>query len=309
MFARQLLQGAAALHRVGGLACGLSPEIIRMTEDEEGERLLISSAGIAAGPGPAEHAQRRHAAWHRPPRHRGAVRRAGGADGPPPDVLADVFTCGVLIYEMATSRLPFNAPTLHQLLGAMLTTRPRTLAELSPDLPEAFAGTRDACLASDPSARPATIADLPRVGVSSARTGDRSVPSTGSRRRRPRSADRGGSTACLVALLAPLPFLPTLWAGLSADDFFFATLFRESTTRVADYVVPALVQMKDVPTTFYRPVAFITLFAETRTWGGSAVADARGEPGAACRVGPRPVVARVIGVHWGQRNRKCRFQI
>ena len=73
----------------------------------------------------------------------------------------------------------------------------------------------------------------------------------------------------LVALLAPLPFLPTLWAGLSADDFFFATLFRESTTRVADYIVPALVQMKDVPTTFYRPVAFIALFAETKTWGGA----------------------------------------
>jgi hypothetical protein len=60
-----------------------------------------------------------------------------------------------------------------------------------------------------------------------------------------------------------------LWAGLAADDFFFAALFRESTTPVVEYVVPALVQMKDVPTTFYRPVAFITLFAEARAWGGA----------------------------------------
>jgi serine/threonine-protein kinase len=160
LFSRQLAQGIAALHKHGGLVCGLSPEIIRMTEDDEGERLLISSAGIAQVQDLLSTLSD------------DTLRGTGRLDievpyvapevlmGKPPDIAADVFTAGVLIYEMATSRLPFNAPTLHQLLGAMLTTRPRTLAELTPDVPAAFAEGVLRCLSSDPAARPATMRDV-----------------------------------------------------------------------------------------------------------------------------------------------------
>ena len=92
MFARQLLQGAIALNRSGGLACGLSPEIIRMTEDEDGERLLISSAGISQVQDLMNTLSDE------------TLRGTGRLDievpyvapevlmGKPPDVLADVFT-------------------------------------------------------------------------------------------------------------------------------------------------------------------------------------------------------------------------
>jgi serine/threonine protein kinase len=142
------------------VACGLSPEIIRTTEDEDGERLMISSTGIADIQDLLSTLSD------------DSLRGTGRLDievpyvapevlmGRPPDLHADVFTLGVLLYEMATSRLPFNANTLHQLLGAMLTTRPRTLQELSPDLPETFAAAVMRCLASDPAARPASIAEL-----------------------------------------------------------------------------------------------------------------------------------------------------
>ena len=46
-FASQLLEAAHVLHRRKGLLCGLSPDIIRMTHDEDGERMMISSAGIS----------------------------------------------------------------------------------------------------------------------------------------------------------------------------------------------------------------------------------------------------------------------
>jgi serine/threonine protein kinase len=160
VFARQLVQGAVALQKNGGLICGLSPEIIRTTVDEDGERLLISSAGI-------DEAQDLMGTLSED-----TLRGTGRLDvevpyvapevlmGKAPDVLADVFTLGVLLYELATSRLPYNARTLHQLLGAMLTTRPRTLAELHPELPAEFAGGVMRCLASDPQARPATMAEV-----------------------------------------------------------------------------------------------------------------------------------------------------
>ncbi len=160
VFGSQLLRGIAAMHRVGGVACGLSPEIIRMNEDEEGERLMISSAGIADVQDLLSTLSD------------DSLRGTGRLDvevpyvapevlmGRAPDLLADVFAAGVLLYEMATSRLPFNANTLYQLLGAMLTTRPRTLQDLAPDLPEPFASAVMRCLASDPASRPASIAEV-----------------------------------------------------------------------------------------------------------------------------------------------------
>ena len=43
--------------------------------------------------------------------------------GRPPDLLADVFTLGVLLYEMATSRLPFNAHSLHWVFSLLRSER------------------------------------------------------------------------------------------------------------------------------------------------------------------------------------------
>ncbi len=44
----------------------------------------------------------------------------GGAPNP----RADVFTIGVLAYQMVTGTVPFQAPSLPELIGQMLQTRP-----------------------------------------------------------------------------------------------------------------------------------------------------------------------------------------
>ena len=44
----------------------------------------------------------------------------GGA----PDVRADVFTIGVLAYQMVTGTLPFRAASLPELIGRMLQVKP-----------------------------------------------------------------------------------------------------------------------------------------------------------------------------------------
>ncbi len=43
----QLIEATVAVHRRNVLVCGLNPGIIRMTTDEDGERLLISTGGIS----------------------------------------------------------------------------------------------------------------------------------------------------------------------------------------------------------------------------------------------------------------------
>ena len=50
--------------------------------------------------------------------------------GGTPDVRADIFTIGVLAYQMITGAVPFKAASLPELLGQMLQTKPAIVAEI-----------------------------------------------------------------------------------------------------------------------------------------------------------------------------------
>jgi serine/threonine-protein kinase len=162
-FAAQLLEAAHVLHRRKGLLCGLSPDIVRITHDEDGERLMISSAGI----------------WQAQDLlgtlHEQTLRGVGLADselryvapelfiGQTADVKSDIFTLGVLIYEMATGVLPFDGATQPELLGRMLSgvmTDPR---ELQPSLPEPAAAALRTALSPVPDRRFATAREFARA--------------------------------------------------------------------------------------------------------------------------------------------------
>jgi serine/threonine protein kinase len=133
----QLVEAARALHRTNGLLCGVSPDIMRVALDEDGERLMISTAGIwqahdlLATMGDA------------------TVRGSALADvelhyvapelltGETADVRSDVFTMGVLAYELATASRPYDGASMPALLGAMLRGRPANPRERQPTLPAA----------------------------------------------------------------------------------------------------------------------------------------------------------------------------
>ena len=151
--AAQLFDAAHVVHRRGGLLCGLTPDIVRVTADEDGERLMISSGGI----------------WEAQDLlgtlTEGTLRGLGVDDeelryvapelltGRPADIRSDVFTIGVLLYEMSTGALPFDAGSLPALLGLMLAGRvadPRTLGS---DLPEAAGAAILTALAPAPEGR------------------------------------------------------------------------------------------------------------------------------------------------------------
>jgi serine/threonine protein kinase len=166
-----LLGAAAALRRRGTGTCGLSPQIIRMTSDEQGERLVISSSGICQVQDVLGTLDEK------------TLRGAGSLDpelpyvapelflGRSPDARSDAFTLGVLMYEMATGRLPFQAANMLQLIGAAMSTRPIDPREFQPALPAAFADTVLRCLLADPAARPdGPAAILSELGPKSGET-------------------------------------------------------------------------------------------------------------------------------------------
>ena len=131
----QLVEAARMLHRRKGLLCGVSPDIMRVTTDEEGERLLISSAGI----------------WQAQDLlstlHDRTLRGIALADnelrytapelltGRNADVRSDIFTMGVLAYEMATATLPYDGSSMPELLGNMLRGQPAEPTDRQPSLP------------------------------------------------------------------------------------------------------------------------------------------------------------------------------
>jgi serine/threonine protein kinase len=159
-FVGQLADATIAIHLRGGLICGLDPRIIRVVREHGQERVAISSAGICSLHDVLatldEAALRGHdiAGTELP------YAAPELLTGRPATPAADVFTIGVLAYQMASGRLPFDAPSLPELIGTMLSTAPPRLETLRPDLPAGKLAVVHGCLALDPAARFASAREL-----------------------------------------------------------------------------------------------------------------------------------------------------
>jgi Tol biopolymer transport system component len=75
------------------------------------------------------------------------------AEGRPVDHRTDIFSLGILLYEMATGQRPFQGETSLSVLSAVLKEQPRPATELNPSLPSAFSRILKTCLRKDPDRR------------------------------------------------------------------------------------------------------------------------------------------------------------
>jgi serine/threonine-protein kinase len=69
------------------------------------------------------------------------------------DRRADVFSLGVVLYEMLTDRKPFRGDTLEQITGAVLDHEPPLAHEVDPQVPEVLARIAERAMAKDKGAR------------------------------------------------------------------------------------------------------------------------------------------------------------
>lgn len=156
----QLIDATVALHKRSTLVCGVNPGIIRMTTDEDGERLMVSTGGISQ-------VQELLASLSDEALRGGELSDgelpyvapevlAGGA----PTVTSDIFSIGALAYEMVTGIQPFAARTLPELLGIMMGGRARDPRELAQNIPASAGACLLQCLERDPAARFSSAAAL-----------------------------------------------------------------------------------------------------------------------------------------------------
>ncbi|HEU4887613.1 MAG TPA: protein kinase [Thermoanaerobaculia bacterium] len=130
--ASQALMGLDAVHRAGIVHRDVSPENIMIAHDEEGvEHVKIIDLGIAKSSAAEDNNTKTGmfvGKWkYCSPEHLGMLTPGERIDG-----RADIYSFGIVLYEMLTGVPPFQADTPHAYLMLHSQTRPRTIRETNP---------------------------------------------------------------------------------------------------------------------------------------------------------------------------------
>jgi serine/threonine-protein kinase len=73
--------------------------------------------------------------------------------GKPQDARSDLFSLGVVLYEMVTGKRPFDADSLQGICSRVLSSTPLPPSHANPSVSSGFDAIVARCIAKDPAAR------------------------------------------------------------------------------------------------------------------------------------------------------------
>ncbi|HEX6096029.1 MAG TPA: protein kinase [Thermoanaerobaculia bacterium] len=129
----QALQGLDAIHRAGIVHRDVSPENLMIARDDEGhERVKIIDLGIAKSSGGTDDEKTKTGMFvgkwkYCSPEHLGMLPPGERIDG-----RADLYSFGIVMYEMLTGVPPFVCDTPHAYLMKHASESPKPLREVNP---------------------------------------------------------------------------------------------------------------------------------------------------------------------------------
>jgi tetratricopeptide (TPR) repeat protein/predicted Ser/Thr protein kinase len=150
---RQTCQGLAAAHEQGVVHRDLKPQNIML--DRAGN-LLLSDFGLAKSIGTSgmtETGALLGTPFYMSPEQ---VR------GEPADHRSDIYSLGIILYEMAAGEVPFSTGSAYQVMMQRLQRPARPVSELNPDFPLHLRKILERCMAMDPSARYQSVGEILR---------------------------------------------------------------------------------------------------------------------------------------------------
>jgi len=95
--------------------------------------------------------------YYMSPEQWGEISRDGNPDV---DGRADIYSLGLVAYEMISGKRPYSAMTLHELRREHISVSPTSLCEKVPDVPRAFSEAIDRAISKDRSDRQATAGEF-----------------------------------------------------------------------------------------------------------------------------------------------------
>ena len=167
-YALQIARALAAAHDAGILHRDIKPGNIMITRKNV---VKVVDFGLAKAFHSREHADQANFATHTIENSRLARKgrpEAGTIGYMSPeqirgagcDARSDIFSFGIVLYEMLTYVRPFTAPSDIAVTANILNTEPRPVRELAPDVPPELDGLVQFCLRKEPESRARSMHDI-----------------------------------------------------------------------------------------------------------------------------------------------------
>jgi len=148
----QACQGVGYAHRAGLVHCDIKPHNMLVSPDG---RLKVTDFGIARALASISPEERSEVVWGSP--HYFSPEQAAGL---PPSPASDVYSLGVILYEMLTGQLPFNAADAEELARMHREVQPIPPRAINPTIPLQLDEIILKVLSKEPSARYRTADQL-----------------------------------------------------------------------------------------------------------------------------------------------------